>query len=263
MRLDRLNDMEQYILHNGTASLEDLSAKFDISTNTVRRDLAELLERGQIKKVYGGVAACAAPLPLPMSTRAERAREEKREIGRRAASLVEDHTTIFLDSGSTTVCILPYLAGKSDITVITHSLSALYEASKYPELRVIALGGLYSPSTSSYVGASTLETLSHMSIDMVFIAATGVSLERGLTNSTYFEAEIKRSVARRNKQLILMADQSKFGHTALFTFAEFKDLSVIVTDRRPAKPYLDGIEHYGIRLLYAKEDAQPEQVPAP
>jgi len=253
MRLNRLNAMEQYILQNGTASLEDLSTRFNISTNTVRRDLAELLARGQIKKVYGGVSASAAQVPLPMSVRAERAREEKREIGRLAAELVNDHTTVFLDSGSTTVCILPHLAAKSDITVITHSLGALYEASKYPELRVIGLGGLYSASTSSYVGVSTLEMLSRMSIDMIFIAATGVSLDRGLTNTTYFEAEIKHSVVEHNKQIILMADHSKFDHTALFTFCEFKDLSAVVTDKRPAKPYMESIEHYGIRLLCAQD----------
>ncbi len=253
MRLDRLNSMEQYILQNGTASLEDLATRFDISTNTVRRDLAELLDRGQIKKVYGGVSACTTQVPLPMSVRAERARDAKREIGRLAAELVEDHTTVFLDSGSTTVCILPYLANKSDITVITHSLSALYEASKYPDLRVIALGGQYSVPTSSYVGVSTLEMLSRMSIDLIFIAATGVSLDRGLTNTTYFEAEIKRTVVEHNKQIILMADHTKFDHTALFTFCEFKDLSGIVTDQKPSKPYLDTIEQKSIKLLYAQD----------
>ncbi|HWR22245.1 MAG TPA: DeoR/GlpR family DNA-binding transcription regulator [Feifaniaceae bacterium] len=254
MRLDRLNSMEQHILQHGTASLEDLATRFHISTNTVRRDIAELLSRGQIKKVYGGVAACATPALPPVSVRAERERDAKREIGRLAAELVEDHATVFLDSGSTTICILPHLANKNGVTVITHSLSALYEASKYPELRVIALGGLYSAPTSSYVGVSTLETLSRMSIDLIFIAATGVSLERGLTNTTYFEAEIKRTVAKHNKHILLMADHSKFDHAALFTFCEFRDLSGIITDRKPAKPYLDAIEQNGIRLVYPEEN---------
>ncbi len=254
MRLDRLNSMEQYILQNGTASLDDLATRFQISTNTVRRDISELLNRGQIKKVYGGVSAYIPPVPPPISVRAEHERDAKREIGRLAAELVQDHTTVFLDSGSTTVCLLPHLANKSGITIITHSLSAMYEASKYPDLRVIGLGGLYIPSTSSYVGVSTVEMLSRMSIDLIFIAATGVSLERGLTNTTYFEAEIKRTVVEHNKQIILMADHSKFGHTALFTFCEFKNLSGIVTDRKPAKPYLDAIEQNGIKVLYPKDE---------
>lgn len=254
MRLDRLNAMEQYVLQNGTASLDDLANRFEVSTNTVRRDLAELLARGQIKKVYGGVSACTTQVPLPMSVRAERCREAKREIGRLAAELVSDNSTVFLDSGSTTVCLLPHLANKSNITIITHSLSALYEASKYPELRVIALGGLYSVSTSSYVGVSTLEMLSRMSIDLVFIAATGVSLERGLTNTTYFEAEIKRSVAEHNKQIILMADRTKFDHSALFTFCEFSDLSAVVTDQRLPEHYMECIERRGIRLLCVEDE---------
>ena len=81
MRLDRLNCMEQYILDKGTASLEDLAVQFSVSLNTVRRDIAELLERGQIKKVYGGVAALTVKTLLPLPVRAERQHLEKQAIG--------------------------------------------------------------------------------------------------------------------------------------------------------------------------------------
>lgn len=251
MRLDRLNSMEQYILEKGTASLEDLAGHFSVSLNTVRRDISELLERGQIKKVYGGVAALNVKTLLPLPVRAERQHQEKQAIGRFAASLVKDHSTIFLDSGSTTVNILPYLAEKSGITVITHSLSALYEAAKYPEISVIALGGQYSSPTSSYVGANTLELISNLSIDTVFIAATGVSIENGLSNNTYFEAEIKRCVTRRSKNTILLADHTKFDRDALISFCELSRLSAIVTGEPLSAAYERFAEENHIALHYA------------
>lgn len=251
MRLDRLNEMEQYVLDQGTSSLEELCQHFNVSMNTVRRDLADLVQRGRLKKVYGGVSAeSRAPSVIPMSERASRNGSGKQIIGKLAASLVQDNMSIFLDSGSTTMRILPYLAEKQNVTVITHSLMALYEAAKYPSLHVIALGGMYNSATSSFVGSNTLDELSKMAINLVFLAATGVTLERGLTNTTYFEVEVKQSVARQNKNLVLMADHSKFGHNALLTFCNFDDLIAVVTDQPLPESYQSTVARHGIRVLY-------------
>ena len=255
VRLDRLNEMEQYILDQGTASLEDLCQHFQVSINTVRRDLSDLLERGRLKKVYGGVSAeSRSQSVIPMSERASKNGAGKQVIGKLAASLVQDGMSIFLDSGSTTVRILPYLADKKNVTVITHSLMALYEATKHPQLNVIALGGMYNAATSSFVGSNTLDELSKMAINLVFLGATGVTLERGLTNTTYFEVEIKQSVARRNKTLVLMADHSKFGHNALLSFCNFEDLSTVVTDQPLPKEYISVIARQNIQILLPDAD---------
>ncbi len=218
--------------------------------NTVRRDVADLLGRGRLKKVYGGVSAEARQIPvLPFSERAQRNEAAKQTIGRLAASLVGDNMSIFLDSGSTTMRILPYLAEKRNVTVITHSLTALNEAAAYTDLHTIALGGLYNPSTSSFVGPNTLNNLGKMAIDLVFLSATGVTLERGLTNTTYFEVEIKQTVAEQNQNLVLMADHSKFGNNALLSFCAFERLSAIVTDQPLPDKYRPVISRFGIRVL--------------
>lgn len=252
MRIDRLNNIEQYVIKHGSASLEELASCFDISMNTVRRDVKELLDRGALEKVYGGVAIKSNPVGTgfqPMSIRAGKNNAEKQIIGQLAASLVEDKTSIFLDAGSTTPAILPYLSQKKDVTVVTHSLSALCEASKYPNLNVIALGGMYYPHTSSYVGISTLDSLERMRINTVFMAATGVSLTEGVTNSTFLEAEVKTKVAKCGGKIVLMADHTKFDSAAALTVCSLDDLYCVVTDREPSKPYLDRFKKAGVRLL--------------
>lgn len=249
MRLDRLNEMEQYILAQETVSLENLTNHFQVSTNTIRRDLNELMERGTIRKVYGGVSANINVDPLPMIVRSSKNSESKQKIGQIAADFVQDGSTIFLDSGSTIPYMIPHLAKKNQITIVTHSLTAMCEASKYPSLQVIALGGLYNHTTSSYVGISTLEALSDISTNAIFIAATGVSLERGLTNTTYFEAEIKKKVVQCSDKVILLADKSKFGKSSTITFYNFEDLYGIVTDEKPEKEYMDVIKKNNITLL--------------
>ena len=249
MRLNRLNLMEQYIIRHETASLEELTEHFHISINTVRRDLNELLARGSIRKVYGGVSAAANNTPVLFSPHSEPDKQAKAMIGEMAASLVSDGASIFLDSGSTTPAILPYLEKKSGITVVTHSLCALYEASKYPNLKIISLGGIYIPETCSYVGVSTLETLSHISVQTIFLSASGVSLNHGLTNSTYLEAEIKRHVIQRGKRVVLMADYSKFDTSSVVTFYDFENLNTVVTDKKPRTEYLDVMSQNHIQFL--------------
>lgn len=248
MRADRLNEMEQLIVDKGNVSLEHLASHFQISLNTVRRDLGELLLRGNIKKVYGGVSANTYIEPQPFSVRSQKNCDAKKTIGEIAAGLVKNDSTVFIDSGSTTVCSIPFLAQKRNITLVTHSLIALYEASKYPQLNVISLGGLYYPMTSSYVGANTLSTLSMMSMDYVFLAATGVSLDRGLAKTTYFEAELNRNVSSRNRNLILMADSSKFDHHALITFCDFSLLHAVISEKMLPAHYLSHMEQAGIRF---------------
>lgn len=249
MRSERLNTMEQYILGKENVSLEELSAQFNISMNTVRRDIVELLSRGNISKVYGGVSSNLLNRPVGLSVRERKNSNAKQLIGQLASRLVVNGASIFLDSGSTTPNLLRHLSERSGVTVITHSLTALYEASTFSNLNIIALGGVYAPATSSFTGISTLEALSCLSIETIFISATGVTIENGLTNSTYLEAEIKRSVVQRGNRVVLLADQSKFGHSAVISFCSFEHLYAIVTDCLPPKPYLEAIERYNIKLI--------------
>lgn len=254
MRTDRMNAMEQYILKNGSVSLDNLVNTFHVSMNTVRRDIASLLERGNVRKVYGGVCAIpkVSPEPVaPISIRASENSSEKEIIGRRAANLVKDHSSIFLDSGSTTEKIIPYLADKQDITVITYSLSAMYEASKYPSIRLVALGGVYSPDTDSFVGLSTAKNTTGMQIDIVFLAASSITIQGGLANNNYLEAEIKRSVLNQNtgKVIVAMADHSKFEKSSIFSFCPIDSLNAIVTDQAPSEELLKKLTAMNIECI--------------
>lgn len=258
MRADRMNAMEQYILKQGSVSLDSLCKTFHISMNTVRRDIAVLLERGNIKKVYGGVCTnqkIEQEVVPPISIRASENSDAKDVIGRRAASLVKDHYAIFLDSGSTTEKIIPYLADKKDITLITHSLSAMHEASKYPSIRLIALGGVYNQDTDSFVGLSTTRNTSGMQIDIIFLAASSITMQGGLANSNYLEAEIKSSVINQNvgKQIVAMADHTKFDKSAIFTFCPIGSLNTIITDQAPRADILEWLEFLNVECIYTDE----------
>ncbi len=249
MRVDRLNAIEQYIVKHGTVSMEELVSHFQVSMNTIRRDINELLAREHIKKVYGGVAINESPV-LPYAIRAVSNSSAKERIGRLAAGLVRDGDTIFLDAGSTTPYLLPFLSERRDVTVITHSLIAMIRASECQHLNLIGLGGVFSNRTSAFASIATVEELTKFHIRTSFLAATGVSLEAGLTNASYLDAEIKRRVAQQAEQVVLMADGSKFDHSAVHSFFPFEKLTAVVTDERPPENYVRRASEVGIQLLW-------------
>lgn len=250
MKISRLNSIEQYVIARETATIDELCETFNVSKNTIRRDLNVLEARGHISKVYGGVTAISSQGAIPMPIRTGMHSSDKNLIGRLAAEEVEDGDTIFVDSGSTTLCMLKYLATKKRITIVTHSLGALAEASKYENLNIISLGGIYSRPTDSFVGLSAFESLSSMKINKAFMASTGVSIDNGLMNSTFLEAEIKRGISQRASNIILLVDSSKIGHDGIISFCKLEDITYFITDSKPSEEYMQFFEANNITVRY-------------
>ena len=250
MKISRLNAIEQFVMSKGTVSIDTLCETFGVSKNTIRRDLNELETRGHILKVYGGVTTAGTPGAVPMPVRSGLNSVDKNTIGLLAAEQVEDGDTIFIDSGSTTLCMLRHLTGLRRVTVVTHSLGAMQEAAQFENLSLISLGGIYSRPTDSFVGLSTFEALSGLTVNKAFMGATGVSLTSGMTNTTFLEAEIKKGVVQRAEKIYLMADASKLDHTAIITFCPISSLTAFITDRAPTAEYISFCKEHDVTLLY-------------
>lgn len=253
MRADRLNEMEQYILQSGTATLPDLSEHFGISINTVRRDINQLVTRGHVNKTYGGVYANSqmngsiSPL-IPFSERVSINSAEKQIIGEIAADLVNDNNTIFLDSGSTTPCMVAHLAKKKNVTIVTHNLMVMYETAKYPSLNLLSIGGMYNHPTASFVD-SALSLMGKIHLHALFMAATSVSAKWGIGNNTYAEFKFKKEIINRYDNIILLTDHSKFEKVASYSYCDFSALSAVVTDRKPTKNIVEALNSNGVNLL--------------
>jgi transcriptional regulator, DeoR family len=253
MRDKRLDDMEEYILLQKDSSLDELCEKYQISKNTVRRDIEELLLRGNIKKVYGGVKAKEnAGKQVELSAFSERNishKEEKEKICKSAGELVKEGDTIFIDTGSSCVNLVKYI-GHVSCMIITNSLRVAYMAKDYPGLQLLMLPGSLRRETMSFVGLETVEQLRIYNIDQAFMAATGVSLQKGMTNASAYEYNIKKEVLERSRIKNLMVDHSKFGKTALYTFGDFQDFDCLITDTCPPEDYVEMLGKNHVKLLY-------------
>lgn len=239
MKTFRLRQMEQYILENDTVSMEELCAKFGISMNTTRLDVAQLVSKGTIKKVYGGVCSNHANNLVPFEERRLRNMKGKRAVGRAAADFVEDGEIIYIDSGSTTMYVVDYLESRKNVTILTNNLNAVNRAVPFQELTVISLPGTLERKTNSFVSAETSRILERYNIQKAFMAATGISAAGGITNSSPLEFEIKKAAIKNSEKSYLLIDSSKFGRTSLMTYANIAQMERIITDEEADKDFVE------------------------
>ena len=254
MRNVRLLEMEKLIAQSGTISMTELCERFNVSMNTVRRDVAELRNRGEIEKVYGGVVSVDnVPKTLrPFEERQQIAEEAKESICRCAATLLADGDTIFVDSGTTMVHLADNLAAFSELTIVTNNLALVQRAIPYENLRVIVLPGQLRHKTNSLTGMETVRSLRQFNVKKAFLAATGTTAS-GVTNSSPQEYEIKRCALECSQVRVLMLCREKFGHAGLMTYGRFEDFDYVVTDRPPEENYVNAVQQAGAKLLLAKE----------
>lgn len=252
MRERRIEEMENYIINNKSVSLDRLCEVFGVSKNTIRRDINEIIARGKVKKVYGGVSVHHENVPPPFEKRANQNLDVKRAIGRAAAQFVEDGSIIYIDSGTTTCHLVDYLKDKRELTILTHSLDVITRAIPYPGLNVICLSGALNRETLSFTGHSTLDVLANYNVNKAFMAANGITVSNGATQSTSWEFEIKRSVIARSSENILMVESRKFDVVSLLTYCPLDGFDVIITEKAPSREFQEVFSESGGHLVLAK-----------
>jgi len=230
MKSFRLRRMEQYVLEKENVSMEELCKEFDISMNTARLDVAQLVNKGTIRKVYGGVCSNRQNSLVPFEERKTRNNESKRAICRAAAELVEDGDIIYIDSGTTAMYLVDFLENRKNITILTHNLNAIMRALPLPDLQIICLPGTLERKTNSFVSAETGRVLERYNIQKAFLAAAGVTASGDVTNSSPLEFEVKRAALENSSHVYLLIDSSKFGKSSLLTYANITDMEKIIAD---------------------------------
>ncbi len=251
MRSQRIEKMEAYILERRTVTLDELCEEFQVSKNTVRRDLEVLLENRRFKKIYGGVTVEDYKELISFGERNIARLEEKQRIAEAAAALVEDGDVIFLDSGTTTLHMVEFLAARTGVTIVTNNVDALLRAIPMENLTVIALSGTLNRKTLSLTGPSSVQALQQYNIRKAFMATTGYSLASGVTNSSPLESDIKRTAVERSQQVFLLADSAKYGSAALTTYCRLEQIHGLVTDAPPPPEAMAFLEEHQIRLILA------------
>jgi len=248
MKSFRLRRMEQYILEKENVAMEELCKEFDMSMNTVRMDVAALVKKGSVKKVYGGVCSNRQNSLVPFEERKMRNSASKKAVCQAAAALVDEGDIIYVDSGTTTMYLADFLHRYKNITILTNNLNVIMRAVPYENIQVICLPGILERKTNSFVSAETGKILARYNIKKAFFSATGVSETGDVTNSSSLEYEIKREALKNSEHKYLLMDSSKYGKSALLTFAHLSDMELVITDAEADAGLEEICKKYGITM---------------
>lgn len=258
MRSFRIKQMEQYIMEHDLVSMEELRGVFGISMNTVRLDVTELVNKGVIRKVYGGVCSNQKGNLIPFEERQARNIQGKIAAGKAAAKLVKDGDIIYIDSGTTTMYVIDYLGEANNVTVLTNNLNAINRAVPMGSVNVISLPGTLERKTNSFVSADTVRTLEKYNIKKAFMASSGISESGMVTNASPLEYEIKKAAIENSDEIYLLIDSSKYGKSAMLTYANISEMSKVIVDDNAEEGLLALCERKNVEVILAKTDNDTE-----
>ncbi|RNC28809.1 MAG: Glucitol operon repressor [Candidatus Dichloromethanomonas elyunquensis] len=236
---------------HGRLTVSELAEKFGVSEMTIRRDLKELASMGLVQREHGKAIYPQNPQVrnTVFLTRLGEAHKEKLDIGRIAMGLIQEGESIILDSGTTTLGVALALTKKC--IVVTNSLPVADVLGMRPEITTLLTGGEVQKTTFSLMGPMTRESLSGFNADKLFLAATGISPEKGLSTTSMAESEVKQAMINSAKEVILVAHSQKLGQLSYHTFAKWEKIHKFITDSG-ADPYLvQLIRQNGVEVIIA------------
>lgn len=236
----------------GRVDVAALAAEFEVTTETVRRDLTVLERHGLLRRVHGGaIPVDRLTFEPALAARVEVMVAEKERIAIAALAEVPDQGAILLDAGTTTQRLAEALPLDRELTVVTNALPIAMTLVLRPNVTVMVLGGRIRGRTLAAVDAWALEALHGTFVEVAFMATNGVSLERGLTTPDPSEAAAKRAMVAAARRVVLLADRTKFQDDYLARFADLADVDTLITDDAVDPRLAADIEAAGPRVVRA------------
>ncbi|MBC8508262.1 MAG: DeoR/GlpR transcriptional regulator [Anaerolineales bacterium] len=236
----------------GSVLVTDLVSKFDVSEMTVRRDLDLLERKGLLRRVHGGaISDLGRSYEPPFLTRSTTNQAEKERIGMLAAELIHSGDSITLDVGTSTLEVARKITDKQNLTILTPCFQIAGLLCEKPGIRLILTGGILRPGELSMVGHLAERVFEEFHVDKLFIAAAGVDFETGLTEYNVEDTQVKKAMLQSAKQVILVADASKFNRVAFTTIAPLDVVNTVITDKSIDPSIVTRLNDLSINVMLA------------
>ncbi len=247
---DILNEREETILSRlstqGSVSVSHLSRSLDVSEVTIRSDLSRLEQEGLLVRTHGGAVPAIHP---HIFQRNSINIDEKNNIAKKASELIKDGDTVMIEAGTTTGLIPRYLTGKKDVHIITNSNLVFSAARTNPELKITLTGGEYRNNTDSFVGPIAQETLQKFNVTYAFVGTDGLSAQAGITTHLVEGGEIIKIMRQKAKNLVLLADSSKFDKMGVVTILPLSEINTMYTDSKISKNAIEELNESGLQTV--------------
>jgi len=246
---DRQTAILELVELHRSLTVTALSRQFDVSEETIRRDIRQLESAGRVEKIHGGVRLPASQLEPPYYQRVNRNAESKKRIGERAAMCITDGMTIFIDSGTTSFWLAKSLAKQKNLTVITNSLEVAGEIAGKPDFNLVIIGGVVNMDYRAAFGIDAICQAQRHFPDILFLSTGGVSAEGGWLDFSTEEAEFKRALLTLARKKIVLTDSSKFDAAGTVQFAQLEQVDTLICEQQPSNILIKALASSQVEVI--------------
>lgn len=255
---ERLQKIVELVNERKSVRVSELSDIFQVTEETIRRDLDKLESDGKLARTHGGAISLAeTQTEIPYYEREVVNKEEKRAIAQAAVKLIRPRDRILLDA-STTAWYMAKLIPDIPLTVLTNSIRVAVELSGKEKVQVIATGGILLPSSQSFVGPLAVRALEQYHVDRLFLSCKGAHLTRGLSESNELQGLVKQRMIESADETVLLADYSKFGVQAFAHVAGWESIHRVITDQAADAGVVAKLREMGIHVEQLSDGGRRE-----
>lgn len=230
----RQQEIAGLVRETGRVAVEELTARFGVTPQTIRRDLNELSDARIITRTHGGAVVASGVENLAYNARKLVAQSAKRLIGQATAELIADHSSLFINLGTTTEGVAQALAGHQGLLVITNNINVANALYPNPSINVIIAGGTIRASDGGVVGRMAAEVIRQFKVDTAVIGTSAIDEDGTLLDYDIREVQVSRAIIENARRVVLVTDCSKFTRRAPVRIARLDEIDVLVTDRLPS-----------------------------
>lgn len=232
----------------GRVEVDSLAEKFDVTPQTIRKDLNELCDSEVLHRVHGGAVYPSSTSNFAYLSRRSIATEAKSQIAIKAASLVPNDSSLIMNIGTTVEMTAEALKGHQGLMVVTNNLNVAHILSDAPQIELVITGGVVRKSDLGIVGSAALDVINQFKVDIAIIGLSAIDNDGCLLDFDYREVLVAKAILRQARKSILVADNMKFERRAPVQIGHLSDIDVFVTDKMPAPEIVEICERSGVQL---------------
>ncbi len=227
----RHSEIIELARQSGRVAVEDLAARFDVTPQTIRKDLNDLCDRRLLNRIHGGAVFPSGTANMEYEQRRQIAATEKAAIGHAAAALIPDDASLFINIGTTTEAVSEALLDRSGLMVITNNINVANRLRAYPRFEVIIAGGVVRTSDGGIVGEAAVDFIRQFKVDVAVIGTSAIDHDGALLDFDFREVKVAQAIIANARHVILVSDSTKFERTAPVRIGHLSQVRTFVTDR--------------------------------
>lgn len=240
----------------GSVQVEELALRFDVTPQTIRKDLNELCDGRLMARTHGGAMLTSGVENVAYEARRQLAASEKAIIGNRAAALIPNNCSLFINIGTTTEEVARALVRHEGLLVITNNIHVATILLPCPKIDVILAGGILRKSDGGIVGEQAVDFIAQFKVDYAVIGASAIDDDGAMLDFDYREVRAAQAILHNARNIILVADSMKFTRSAPVRICHLTDVDTFVTDRAPPDAITELCKHGGVQLEIAEQQQE-------